>query len=49
MAIGPEIEKISFHEPLIPKNPQKSFYSIRTYVCRGLNRLISRDPQMLEP
>ena len=28
MAIGPKIEKFSFHDR---KTPKKSFYSIRTY------------------
>ena len=45
MAIGPKIEKISFRDPLIPKNPP----SIILYVCRGQNRLISRYPQKLDP
>ena len=58
MVIGPKIEKIfllfsPFHDPLIPKNPKKNkffwHFFVRTYVCRALNHLISRDPQMLEP
>ena len=57
MVIGPKIENFflhfsTLHETLIPKNPKKKFFRhffVRTYVCRALNHLISRDPQMLEP
>ena len=50
MATGPKIEKKIFCiSPPDPETPQKSFYSIRTYVSRGLNRLISRHRQILEP
>ena len=59
MVIGPKIEKnfflhfSTFHDPLITKNLKKKKFFwrfiVRTYVCRALNHLISRDPQMLEP
>ena len=58
MVIGPKIEKKFFaflHVSWLPdsERPKKKkffwHFFVRTYVCRALNHLISRDPQMLEP
>ena len=42
MAIGPTIEKISFHDP--EKFPKKSLYSIRICMSRPKSPNISRSP-----
>ena len=58
MVIGPKTQKFFFAFLHVSwpsdseKPPKKEFFwhfFVRTYVCRALNHLTSRDPQMLEP
>ena len=46
MAIGPTIEKISFHDSLIPKNSQKNHFIVYVRICmsRPKSPNISRSP-----